>query len=413
MSRAVKLVLLVLLVLLPAGCYNYSEPDEKAWVLAMGLDKGRQNKLTVTAVIAVPKNIAGGGGGQPASGGGGGGGNFFTVSMEAPSLLSTLELLDSVVDRRVDLSHTKWFVFSRELAEQGIAEYFAPISRFYQFRRSSYVVVCQERAEDFLAKGVPKLEDNVGKYFELMQRGWRYTEFVPFDSFHQFYLKSESPGVEPVALLAALNRKAPVEENNSAKPKGNYYAGHIPRRGGGAVEVMGGAVFRKGKMVGILNGDQVGVQKMFFGTLKRTIMDVPDPKRPGLYIVVDVKPRQKPRVKVQIEDGYPVITAELKLEGDIISIQSGEQYTTPGRLHIVEQAVERKLLQDVNSTVAKSQALETDFLGFGLHAKKLFRTWPEWEAYGWDERYPAARITVHVDYKVRRTGLVHQMVPLQ
>jgi spore germination protein KC len=413
MNRAVKLVLAAALVLLLSGCYDYSEPDEKAWVLAMGLDKGRQNKLTVTAVIAVPKNIAGGGGGQPASGGGGAGGNFFTISMEAPTLLSTLELLDSVVDRRVNLSHTKWFVFSRELAEQGIAGYFAPISRFYQFRRSSYIVVCQERAEDFLAKGVPKLEDNVGKYFELMQRGWRYTEFIPFDSFHQFYLKSESPGVEPVAMLASLNRKAPVFESNSPKPKGWYYAGRIPRRGGGPVEVMGGAVFRKGKMVGILNGDQVGVQKMFFDTFRRTIVDVPDPKHPGRYIIVDVKPRQKPEVEVQIVDGYPQISVDLKLEGDIISIQSGENYTTPDRLHIVEQAVERILLKDINDTVAKSRELEADFLGFGLHAKKLFRTWPEWEEYRWDEKYPGAQIAVNVDYKVRRVGLVHEMAPLR
>lgn len=125
MKKALSLALLLLLGLILPGCYDYSEPDERAWVLAMGLDKGRQNVLTVTVVIAVPKNIVGGSGGEPTGGGG-----FYTVSLEAPTLLSSLELLNAMVDRRADLSHTKWFVFSRELAEESIAPYFGPITRF-------------------------------------------------------------------------------------------------------------------------------------------------------------------------------------------------------------------------------------------------------------------------------------------
>lgn len=412
MNKALSAILLALLLLSPAGCYDYSEPDEKAWVLALGLDKGRQNVLTVTAVIAVPKNIAGGGGGQPAPGGGGQGG-FITVSLETETLLSALELLNAVVDRQADLSHNKWFVFSRELAEEGIGKYFAPIARFYQFRRTSSVIVCQGRAGEFLAKGRPKLEDNVGKYYELMHRGWRFTEFIPFDNFHHFYIKSSSPGIEPVAVLAALEHKGPVYETGAPKTMGRYQAGRIPREGGGNIEIMGGAVFRAGKMLGTLNGDQVGVQKMFNGTFKRTIVDLPDPEHPDQYIILEVEPRQGPEVGVQILDGYPRITASLKLEGDIISIQSGENYTRPERLPDLERAVEEALLENVNNTVAKSQELGADFLGFGLHAKKLFRTWPEWEAYNWEEKYPLAEVTVNVDYRIRRSGLLHEMEPLQ
>lgn len=407
------LVAVFFLVLFLAGCYDYSEPDEKAWVLALGLDKGMQNKLTVTAVIAIPKNIAGGGGGEPATGGGGGE-TFFTVSLEAPTLLSSLELLNSIVDRRADLSHIKWFVFSRELAEEGIGRYYAPLARFYQFRRSSYVVICEGRAEDFLARGKPVLEDNVGKYYELMQLEWRYSEFVPFDTFHEFYIKSHTPGVSPVAALAALKRDEPVYPDNTTKPKGTYQAGRIPRKGGGEIELMGGVVFVKGRMVGTLNGNQVGVQKMFFDTFRLTVMDVPDPRHPDKLMIVELKHRQEPRVQVKIaEDGYPRVLVEMKMEGDIISIQSGEDYGRPDMVHILEEAVEKSLLEDINGTVAKSRELGADFLGLGLHAKKLFRTWPEWVAYNWDEKYPGADITVSVDFKVRRAGLIHEAVPLR
>lgn len=411
LGKALIIAMLGAMALSLAGCYDYSEPDERAWVLALGVDKGRQNKLTVTAVVAVPKNIAGGGE-QPGSGGGGQGG-FFTVSMDTTTILSSLELFNTVVDRRVTLSHTKWFVFSRELAEEGIGEYVAPLVRFHQFRRSSQLIICEGRAEDFLANGAPKMEDNVGKFYELMQRGWRFTEFIPFDSFHQFYYKSENLGVWPIAQLAALRRKEPVYPDNTPKPKGLYQAGRIPRKGGSEIEIMGGAVFEGGRMVGTLNGDEVGVQKLFFGTLKRTIVDVPDPRHPDLYIIVDVVPREKPRVDISIDRGKPQIAVDIKLEGGIISLQSGENYERPDRLYIVEDAVERALLEDVLNTIATSKRLDADFLGFGLHAQKLFKTWPQWAEYNWGEKYRDAEIAVNVDYKVRRIGLVHEMEPLR
>jgi len=413
MKKAFSILILVVLALSMGGCYDYSEVDEKAWILALGLDKGRQNKLTVTFVIAIPKNVAGGGGGEPAAGGGGGG-TYFTVSMESPTLLSALELVDAMVDRRADLSHTAWLVFSRELAEESIKEYYGPLARFHQFRRSSHLIICEGRAEDFLEQGKPILEDNVGKYYELLSRGWRHTGFVPFDTFHNFYMKSNEVGVQPVATLAALKREEPVHQDNTAKPKGQYQAGQIPRRGGGEIEVMGGAVFNKGRMVGTLNSDQVGVQKLFFNTLKRTIMDVPDPKHPGSYVVVDVKPRSRPQVDIEIgEDGLPEISVQVSLEGSIMSIQSGENYETPERLPILEQAVEKGYLEQINQTIAKSQALESDYLGFALQAKKLFRTYPQWVDYNWDEKYPAATVTLSVDFKVRRVGLLHEMVPVR
>ncbi len=395
-----------------AGCYDYSEPDEKAWVLAMGMDRGRENILTVTAVIAIPKNIAGGGGGQSAGSGGDGEEDFITVSMEAPTLLSSLELLNAVVDRRADLSHTKWFVFSRDLAEEGIERYFSPIARFHQFRRSSYMVVCEGSAEDFLSRGVSKLEDNVGKYYELMQRGWLYTEFIPRDTFHEFYLESHARGVSPVAALASLQRERPVYPDNSPKPKGDYRAGKIPIKGGVNIEIMGGAVFKLGKMVGTLSASEMGARKMLNGTLKRTIMDVPDPGHPGSYIIVEAYPRQGPDVEVSIVDGFPKIKADIKLEGEIISIQSRKGYEKPQNIREVERAVEQEIMKDINATIEKSLDLGTDFFGFGLKAKKLFRTWPEWEAYNWDEKYPAADIQVTVDYRVRRTGLIHESVPV-
>ncbi|MHB1042096.1 MAG: Ger(x)C family spore germination protein [Eubacteriales bacterium] len=413
--KIISLLMILALLLMIPGCYDYQDPDEVAWALAVGLDKGRQNTLTMTAVVAIPKNVAGGGGGKPASGGGGeGDGKFLIVSMEVPTLLSALELLNTVVDRRIDLSHTKWVVFSRELAEQDISRYLAPLARFRQFRPTTDIVVSQGRADDLLKKGVPVLEDNVGKYYELLHRGWRYTEFVPLDTFHQFYYKAKSPGMAPIAMLASTEKEDPVFPDNSPKPKGKYEAGSLPRKGGAGIEVMGAAVFNGGRMIGTLDGNSTGVAKMLADTFVRAIVDIPDPRHPGMYVITEVKLRRHPEINVMIgDDGLPEISADVHLEGDIISIQSGEKYESPEQIPFFEQEVNLKLQNDLEQAVAKSLEWGVDFPCFGRHAKKLFRTWQEWEDYNWNEKYSRARVSVAVDYKVRRIGLLHETVPVR
>lgn len=414
LKRAFSFLLILAFLFSASGCYDYQEPEEVALVLAVGLDRGRQNVLTMTVVVAVPKDITGGGGGGPGPGGGKGGAKFQTISMEVPTLLSGLELLNAVVDRRADLSHTKWIVFSRELAEQDIGRYLAPMARFRQFRRTTTIVISQVRAEDLLSKGVPVLEDNVGKYYDLLWRGWRYTEFIPLDTFHLSYIRAKSPGTAPLAVLASTERKESVYPDNSPKPKGFYEAGRLPRKGGGGIEIMGAAVFNGGRMVGTLNGDETGMAKMLGGTFRRSIMSIPDPRYPDRYVVVEVKLRRQPHVNVKIsEDGLPVVNVEAHMEGDIISIQSMEEYERVEYIPIIERAVEDRLRKDMNRTVAKSLEWGVDFMGFGLHAKKLFRTWQDWEAYRWNEKYSRASISVNIDYRIRRIGLLHESMPIK
>ena len=74
---------------------------------------------------------------------------------------------------------------------------------------------------------------------------------------------------------------------------------------------------------------------------------------------------------------------------------------------IIERAVEDRLRKDMNRTVAKSLEWGVDFMGFGLHAKKLFRTWQDWEDYRWNEKYSRINISVNiVPYQVKCFYLV-------
>lgn len=409
-KRLFKFTLALALLLLAAGCYGYHEVDDSAIVVAMGVDKGRENIVTVSAQIAVPKAIAGGGtggGGGPA--GGGGGNTSFMVSVEAPTLLSALESINAFVDRRADLTHTKAIVFSREVAGEGLDCYLSSLTRFRQFRRHTFVMVTEGSAKDFLKEIKPLLEDNPAKFLELLVGGERYTEFIPNTDVYRFYNAHKSLAEDPMAALAGLQRKEAWSFDSTFKPKSSYVAGQIPREGGTKPELMGAAVFRGSKMVGTINGSEVGLVKMIRGELRRTIMNLKDPLHPGEFVIFDLRPQKSPEIKAVLDNGAVFVNARVFLEGTIIAVQSGENYEDPKMMPLIEQALEDRLAGETAELIRKAQAeFKADIFGFGNQVRKQFLTWPEWEQFNWPERFPEAGVEVSYRFKIRRTGLLHE-----
>ncbi|MCL6639174.1 MAG: Ger(x)C family spore germination C-terminal domain-containing protein [Firmicutes bacterium] len=331
------------------------------------------------------------------------------VSVEAPTLLSALESINSFVDRRAELSHTKAIVISKELSEQGLDQFLSPLTRFRQFRRHTFVMVTECPARDFLKEIKPLLEDNPAKYLELLAGGEKYTEFIPASDVYHIYNAHRSRAGEPLAVLAGLQRQAAGPPDPAFKPKSGFTAGRIPREGGTKPELMGAAVFRRGKMVGTITGQEVGLVKMIRGEFGRTIMNLKDPLHPDLFVIFDLRPQKGPEIKAALDNGAVSIKARLFLEGTIISIQSGENYGDPKMLPVLQQALENQMTEEAAKLIQKAQNdFKADIFSFGNQVRKQFSTWPEWERFNWPERFPAAGVEVSCQFKVRRTGLLHE-----
>jgi spore germination protein KC len=407
----IKVAVIVLALLFLAGCWDYQEPDQTAWVTAIGVDRGRENLVTVTLQVAVAAQVAGGEAGAAGSPGE----TTVVVSMEAPSIPSAVELAHAWVSRRVDLSHARVVIFGRELAETDFERFLMLLTRDRFFRPSTKVLVANGRAETLLRQGDPVLEISPALYWTQQTGAWDVAEFIPRDGFGPIIVDTKSPGAAALAILAGPEREEDSPPDPAYKPEGSHVGGTVPRRGGAKIDIMGGAVISGGRVVGVLNGDETGIVKMVRGDFRQTTKTVEDPLHPGYFIVVEVVLREPPRVDVRIDDdGTPRAAVRIMLEGDIHSIQSGEHYERPERVPIVERAVEESFRSDARAALDKAQhEFGADVFGIGYHAKRLFPTWPAWEEFAWDEKFPDAEISIDFDFRVRRIGLMRETVPLR
>lgn len=410
------LFLALLLISLP-GCWGSRETDEVAFALALGFDKGEKDNLVVTASIANPKVFAGMAGG----GGGNGGKGTLVVSTETYAPIAAIDLLNTAVERRISLMHAKTYVFSEELAREGLNKWLTPLLRYRELRTTSLIVVCRGKAKDFMEKNNPILELSPTKQFELLNKlSYEHglflnTQLLGFNE----DLKSHS--IQPSAPLVAshegsLESAKPGVNKGGENDLGKYLAGEVPISGGNKSQIIGTAVFRGDKMVGTLNGQETRYYMMLRGLFRNGIMSVTDPLAadPTSLVGFTVRQARRPEYKTSIdENGNVSINVDIYLEPEIIGLFSGINYESPDLKPTLEEAFSREVQQGCQNLIRRTQEeFKADIFGFGYHVKHHFWTVQTWREMNWLDRYSDAQVNVSVHSIIRRTGLMSKTIPI-
>lgn len=426
-ARLCALLLMIFPLLFVTGCWGSKETDEVAYVLVAGFDKGEKDNMVITISIANPRMITGISGGAGGGGGGGGGQegkSTITLSVETYAPAAIVNLFNTTVERQISLSHARAFVFSEELAREGIGKWLLPLSRYREVRGTSQIFICRGKAKDFIEKNNPLLELSPTKQFEFITEQTKNHGLYPNTQFQEFYSDIKSKSVEASAPLVAIHEGG----LESAKPGvnkggdialGKYIAGEVPVSGGNKAQAIGTAVFHGDKMAGYLNGQETRYYLMIRGLFSSGFTSIPDPfaeepAKESAYVGLLIHQARSPIYRTHIDEyGNVSIDVEIFLEPEIIASTSFSSFERPDLKPILEEAFSRYIEQGCNTLVKRTQEeLKSDIFGFGYHMKHHFWTTQPWEEFKWLERYPDAQVNVTVHSRIRRTGLIMKTVPV-
>lgn len=115
--KKISIILLAVFVILFALSAPYSTHniDKLAYVIALGLDVGQNDKLRLTIQLSKPEGSSGGSSGSSYT-------NIIDT-VECSSIDSGISLFNSYISRRLNLSHCKVIVISANLAAtQGVSD---------------------------------------------------------------------------------------------------------------------------------------------------------------------------------------------------------------------------------------------------------------------------------------------------
>ncbi len=149
-----KWFFLLLAFLMPfsmSGCWGKTEVEELGFIMAIGIDQGQApDTYRVTYQMGVPKK-----------GGEGGGSSIdnLTLTVEAHSMRESMDKVYSVSSRRPFVGTVKVIVVGEELARLGINPALDFFQRYYEFRRTAFLVISKGPAAQLL--GVETRQDKL------------------------------------------------------------------------------------------------------------------------------------------------------------------------------------------------------------------------------------------------------------
>jgi Ger(x)C family germination protein len=368
-------VLIALLAALPlSGCWDRTEVNDVAIVLATAIDKEKDG-YRLSVIIPLPGNLGG-----PSGGGGGTGGQKpYMVGFDTGATISEASSrLQSRLPRKLFYAHLKVVLIGEEMAKEGLRDVMDVLGRVPRNRLASSIAVTKGSAYEVL-NTQPHLERfSAEKLRELLKSDVT----IPI-KIKTVASQLNKVGQDPIIPYVQIKQKSNGEKNSEI------------------LEIDGFVYTRDGKMIGVAEGDAAkGVRWLnrfkfhpYLETMRMKGGDVSVLIRRGS---VSVKPR--------VVGGEPHFDIKVKAEGSIEEALDNRDYENETNIHELERQLEQNIERELSAALDIVKRQKSDIAGFGTSVYRAYPDlWDKWKR-DWNERLSRASFHVTVRGNVNRAG---------
>ncbi len=395
------------------GCYDRAELEEQAFLVTMGIDKQvKGGNVIVAGRIAVPSKLSGSSGGS----GSGASGDFLTntpvVSATGKSMHEAFNVMNSGVERSLNLSHLSAIMFGERAARQGVLPYMRALVRYREFRRTLYLYVVKGSLGDIFVHDKPVLESSATRVIEDLQESSTRTGYAPSVQVHTFMNALEMPNTDPVLPVLSDNKQVDKESKKTSgstdylrEKSETTEPGHMNRAGGNPIECVGTAVFRGDRMKVILDGEHSRYLQLLSGNLHRALVVVSSPVGTAAPVTLMVHDAQPQDVHVNLSGKHPIITITQVFEASLLGDQTNASFLSLAARERLEQQAEAAMSKEENLLIHDMYGrYDVDPFGYFQYARGQFPTYDAMKRYDWHQQLPNVQTRLHIKVIIRRLG---------
>ena len=399
MNKLLKTLFIIILIIVFLSAFSSSYTslsiDHIASVVAMGIDVSDSNNLRVSFQFTNASSVSESGttGQSPSS--------IYTI--DASSISSAINLMNSYIGKELNLSHCKLISLSEELASKGISEVIYTLINESQVRPTTNIVITRCSAKFYLENSKPLFENLLTKYYEVFANSSHYTGYTSNATLGDFFNSLVCNACEPYAILGGINsekKESPTsinpEKDSSSMSSESSLSGQM------GTENIGLAVFKDDYLVGELNSIETLSFLATRNDVNGFLVSIPDPQNQDSYIDIYLTPYRSTSTNVKIVNGSPYISLKYYFSGRIQSMKEDSNYLSSETLTTISNYCNSYLESIFNSYLYKtSKELNSDINGFGKIAKSNFITTKDFEDYNWLEKYKDSFFDVKVETSVK------------
>lgn len=380
--------------------YTSLSIDNLAYVIALGIDAGENEKFKITFQFTTgsPNPEAGSTEKSPS----------IVNSVEANSIDSAINLMDAYMARELNFSHCRLFIFSEEVAANGISDEIYTLANDTEIRPSANVIVCKNKAKDYIASSEPILENLITKYYELFPNSGKYTGYIYDVTLGDFFNQLICNTCEPFAILGGVNDNT-VDASTSSKSSdvSDIKATDDSISAQRGSENLGVAVFKGDKLVGELTALETLCLSIIRGKVDSFLISINDPQNEQEKVDLMFSAEKSPKIKVDIVNNTPYVSIDLTFTGRIYSMKEDLRYLDTSVLDSLTEAASNYMKNILTQYLYKTSVeFKADINGIGKYCLQNFLTIQEFENFDWKNNYTNSAFKVSVDAEIESGFLV-------
>ena len=399
-TKLLSLFMLILIMLSTlTGCYDAHGIEDFAYATAIGIDISEDNSLLLTLQFSNPPSNS-----ESSSEDSN---KTTNITVKCNSINSGISLIDSYINKEINLSHCKVVVISEELAYQGISEYIDTLANSIEVRPDCNLIISKCSAENFINNAKPLVETLTARFYEVTVRSSEYTGFTTSTKLVDFIGDLQSEYTQASAILGGLSQSSNYsntsnDENSNIKSDNAYVAGETPISDSPRIETFGTAVFHNSKLIGELNGIETICHLISTNELRSCTISIPNISTINSNIDLQIRQRKKTKINVDFINNTPYITLYVYLEGYGLSLDENINYSSKEDIEALNLYAEEYMKAQLENYLYKtSKTFNSDISGFGKYALSYYITLDDWLQSHWLENYKNAFFNVYVDVNIK------------
>lgn len=369
------LIIVVLMLTTATGCWDQKIFERTGFILMTGFETDEAGRLFITSVIPVidPEKKS----------------QMEIFSEYANSFREAREKIDLSSSSRVEAGKIQQMLFSTQVAEEGIIDFFEVLIRNAESPLLANLTIVDGSPEELMRRA---------NEFENKQRSVYYINY----------------------LIENARKSGYLAELRTYRFDINYHSQTIDsvlpviRLSGNEIEVGGSALFSGSRMVGKINVIQSGLLLTILGGKKPLHFFINEKGPDNDFIATERNDQNKQtaiilknrsrKFDIRIEDDIPKIKIKMKFNASVASTSHDYKLNDEESEKLLEAKLNKALEIEYARLVKYMQECGSDPIGFGEKIRVKFYDY--WKSVNWEKVYKNAEISVEAEADIVSYGAV-------
>ena len=335
----IKIIIILLIIPILTGCYNYQELNNLSIVTGTSIEK-ENDKYKITIQVVNPKKSDDAKSSTQPS--------FITYSQVGDTLQEAYRNIVLTSSRRIYGSHINILIISEDIAKEDITETIDFMFRNAEIRKEFYVLLSKTPTK-LLELNTPITNissSNIKDTLTADSIHLATSKQVTYNQMMNMYLNPNLEIILPTIEITGTDSGDDINNLKDTDPKTDYV-------------LTGLAVFKENKILTTLENKEAITYNIITNNVKNTIQKYECDK--NKYIANKIS-----EISTTKEINTKENKLKLKINGTatISEIHCNYDLTNPKTIKEIEKNINKQLVKDTTTIIKKFQDLNTDIFGF-------------------------------------------------